>query len=1364
MISLMHQAGAQTPEFEKKLQATNIASPAWFSESIATSGNFAHVAARRDNAVHVFRRDPGEPSGWSEAKKIPTISTHPFGSFGGGFGEAIAAERDLLVVGSPGEGSQNLQGSIGSESGSVYVFARDTGGPEAWGEMAKLLPSNPASSKRFGFAVAISGNTIIASQANEVHIFERIEDTNTWGESKILTGSAVNASRSYGASLAIHGDRLAVSDPQFETASSPPGVVYLYERNHGGPGNWGEVARLSSPIGENNDGFGRSISIDGERLVIGSPRDSGQTSGKPGAAYLFERGSAEPPTWTRTKKWVLGGEPAYDNFGSQVAVQGDRIIITARFGTGPSLNQGNAFVYERNEGGPDNWGRIASLTPPDQATAARSYGAALAMNGEIAIVGDPTNFGTYKDQTGNLGAAYAFRIPLLIPQVVSQSTDARISAGFPVQLEVSAAGEGILQYQWEKNGQLLPDQLTARFSLSSASPDDTGVYRVRISNSSGETWSDPIDLIVSADPPEITDNPGNLSLYSGQEIHLAANAKGSLPLTYQWLHNGDPVTSADGPELNIPAALSQNAGGYVLRVSNAFGSVDSSTALVEVTDQPPRFPRPHQTAYLSSEGTALLRYSVTGSLPMFFKWQRDGNDIPEATSATLEVTEPGRFSLIASNAFGENQALVFTVLPTVPVPEFIDRRVPETPTDDYLGNSIDLDGTTLIAGAQLSGPGSPPQGAAYIFEYFDDTAGRRLDLVKRLRPLSPADGGIFGASVGISNDTIIVNAPLANLSQSLGGPSYTYVRDLGGTNAWSNGIGLLPKDEKTVGNFVIQDNLMIFSRKLQGTPGGVGPGVIEVYSRTHDRRPWAHRQTIRPDIGGRGLAEAYFLALDGDTLVAGAPFDGGIGFTNGPGAVYVFRTDSLRNPSFFQTATLRQSNPVITDDLNSSSEEFGAAVAISGDTVVVGTGINGRVENSDSAFIFKRNASGQWSEVKALLPDDVNSPHGFGATVDIDGHFLSVGAREQDNSRGRVHVYHQNLGGSDNWGRVAVVTPGGGTANQEFGSDSSLSGGLLAVGAPNDDFRGSVQLFLLENPPEIRELPPIEENADGSPLRVSFAETFYDPDIARGDSLTYSIESNSAPEIFTSLSISPMTGIFSAEFAPYVSGISTVKVRATDRSGAWEEVAFQLVLPEIPAPELQVQGDPVLNRQTGLYEQQVIITNVAARAIGGIRLSAIGLPSGFSIRQGDSKLASGTAGWTLNRPIAAGEAVIFTIEYFNPRREAPSNLLYEVAATLPKTEDVPSGESFQIERIIQLPDQSVLLEFPSTVGISYQPQYSDDGMEWRNAGNPVIASSNRTQWIDQGPPRTTVHPRNTSGRLYRVIELAGPSEAGTEAK
>ena len=125
-----------------------------------------------------------------------------------------------------------------------------------------------------------------------------------------------------------------------------------------------------------------------------------------------------------------------------------------------------------------------------------------------------------------------------------------------------------------------------------------------------------------------------------------------------------------------------------------------------------------------------------------------------------------------------------------------------------------------------------------------------------------------------------------------------------------------------------------------------------------------------------------------------------------------------------------------------------------------------------------------------------------------------------------------------------------------------------------------------------------------------------------------------------------------------------------------------------------------------------------------------------------------------NFELPPGQTVALRLEFYNPTRVAFTNS-FEVQATLPATFTNLTG-GIAIDRSfadLRIPGEPrFVIEWSSIVGRNYTVIYSDDGMvTWRPATPSVTATSTRTQWYDDGPPKTHSQPLNSGSRFYRVI-------------
>jgi len=210
--------------------------------------------------------------------------------------------------------------------------------------------------------------------------------------------------------------------------------------------------------------------------------------------------------------------------------------------------------------------------------------------------------------------------------------------------------------------------------------------------------------------------------------------------------------------------------------------------------------------------------------------------------------------------------------------------------------------------------------------------------------------------------------------------------------------------------------------------------------------PLVHSETIilYPSVEERAgfLEFGTAVALDGDTLVVGAwDFGGymnnapqGSGVEDAPvaqaGKVFVFQRnygDLGLDPipdAWGEVAVLQSSDA-------ETSDYFGKAVAISGDTIAVGApgedgGMEGPYPQSGAVYLYQRNLGGEdmWGEVTTVYAPDAQLADQFGAALALDGNALVVGAPKRDDGStedsGAFYIFNRNLDGPDTWGFVTM--------------------------------------------------------------------------------------------------------------------------------------------------------------------------------------------------------------------------------------------------------------------------------------------------------------------------------------------------------
>jgi hypothetical protein len=116
------------------------------------------------------------------------------------------------------------------------------------------------------------------------------------------------------------------------------------------------------------DGFGNSVAISGETVVVGAPFDDGAAGFDQGGAYVFVRRGGG---WSQQQKLLAADAAEGDQFGVSVALSGETVVVGAELGNGTGVfDQGSAYVFADAETPSDTPSTITlkapiSLWPPN---------------------------------------------------------------------------------------------------------------------------------------------------------------------------------------------------------------------------------------------------------------------------------------------------------------------------------------------------------------------------------------------------------------------------------------------------------------------------------------------------------------------------------------------------------------------------------------------------------------------------------------------------------------------------------------------------------------------------------------------------------------------------------------------------------------------------------------------------------------------------------------------------------------------------------------------------------------------------------------------------------------------------------------
>lgn len=290
------------------------------------------------------------------------------------FGISISVSGDTAVVGAPHETTgTNLEG------GAAYVYVRRGG---AWVEQAKLVASDSAPVDRFGFTVAISGNTAIVGaffddvglnpDQGSAYVFTR--SGGIWTQQAKLTADDGAAADSFGYRVAVDGSTAVVGSYWADVAGQvDQGAAYVFVR---AGTTWAQQAKLVSSDGAGSDQFGHSVAVSGRTAVVGSNNHGGT-----GAAYVF---AAKGATWTERAKLTASDAADGSGFGFALGVSGRTIVVgDPVHAAGANTEQGAAYVFTLSG---NRWVEQAKLTAADGA-AGDFLGRSVAVSGDTVVAG-----------------------------------------------------------------------------------------------------------------------------------------------------------------------------------------------------------------------------------------------------------------------------------------------------------------------------------------------------------------------------------------------------------------------------------------------------------------------------------------------------------------------------------------------------------------------------------------------------------------------------------------------------------------------------------------------------------------------------------------------------------------------------------------------------------------------------------------------------------------------------------------------------------------------------------------------------------------------------------------------------------------
>ena len=410
-------------------EVTQVAFQDYFGRNVAVSDRYAVMAAYNSDspgtinagAIYVAERTP-EGDGWTR----PFVLRPPTAIGGTLFGFVVDVWEDWIVVGAPYADPGGLL-----NAGLAYVYQR-TG--STWVYVQTLEPGDPSAIQEFGWSAAIdSGRIVIGARGDDEVGLDRgaayvfVHDGGQWVEEAKLLPPPWDLGAGW--AVDISGATVVVGAPGNGVTSA----ALVYERDP--LQGWGSYEELHYPNPMHGDRAGAAVAIDGDTLISGLPLEYSPHPVRKGSVHIFERVAG---SWTHAQRIEASDGVASnttEQYGNNLDVHGDRILVGASRAVGSVDRPGRAYIYERQPSG--TWLETLKLEKEIPA-AYDAFGEGVALCEGMALVG------AYAAETLpgiRSGAAYAFDLPLGEDYCPNPAN----STGLSAQLEV--LGSPLAEYR-----------------------------------------------------------------------------------------------------------------------------------------------------------------------------------------------------------------------------------------------------------------------------------------------------------------------------------------------------------------------------------------------------------------------------------------------------------------------------------------------------------------------------------------------------------------------------------------------------------------------------------------------------------------------------------------------------------------------------------------------------------------------------------------------------------------------------------------------------------------------------------------------------------------------------------------------------
>lgn len=880
-----------------------------------------------------------------------------------------------------------LEDASGDASGSAYAYERVAG---VWSAPQKLVPADGAAFDLFGNACAISGDfaAVGAFGAECVYVFH-FDLIDGWVEDAKLQADDGAAGDFFGHAVAIDGDRILVGAYGADLAGTHSGSAYVFRR--AGDGSWSQEAKLLPSAAAAHDNFGWRVAIDGASALVasGSRGLGGSGSVAAGEVHVFVPDLENH--WNEQAVLRADDAAAGDSFGSALALEGDSAVVGAQGAMPAGASSGAAYVFTRE--GDGTWSQTQKLVGAN-AAGGDQFGAALALEGDWIAIGA---YGADGPEAASQGLVEAFRRGgdgQWTSTVVLSASDGQSVVGFGQTVAMSGGRVAV----------------GAPFLDQNPVPEAGGAYVFDLSRF-GER-----PVAAAGEDVALADADGDGSESALLDGSASSDPSGTI-VAWQWSWNDGSPQTALGETASADFPLGTTL--VTLTVTNDLGATDSDTLAVTIFD-PDTDNDGLEDAFeqliidanpddgieglddvapdgdFDGDGATNEEEADRGSSPIAFEYPSTviyPSGAAESESIQHGLVFDGGTVVTGSwwDDYTSGSAFVYTRDEFGTLTQ--EAKINPSPlrTSDAFTTSLALSGDTLLVGAPWDYRSADSQGTVYVFNR--DGQGQWTQKEKLWVNALPREA--FGWAMAIHGNTALIT--------TAGGPSphtYEFTQDAGGH--WTQAANpLTPSDgAEWFGRAVaLGDGIAAIS----GYYADDTPGKVYLYERVDGS--WVEKRILTASDASPNDYFGSSLALEGNRLVVTA-----LGVGDYAGRVYVFERGV--DGTWSEVAKLAPAS-------TAAGDVFGFSLALDGDRLLIGATQSPTPHGSGSAFLFVRDANGHWTEMPRLEPTEAAGGTYFGDGVALDGDHALVETYVPINGA----IYDFDLSGLAAAGPVADAGP-----------------------------------------------------------------------------------------------------------------------------------------------------------------------------------------------------------------------------------------------------------------------------------------------------------------------------------------------------